>query len=68
LKKLQRTFGRRGRMVPEYDLVVIGSDPAGQKCAIAAANARKSVAVIDRTVPPAWSDFPIGGKGGACRY
>src|SRR2546425_1272547 len=34
---------------PEYDLVVIGSGPAGQKCAIAAAKARKRVAVIDRT-------------------
>jgi ribulose 1,5-bisphosphate synthetase/thiazole synthase len=33
----------------EYDLVVIGSGRAGQKCAIAAAKARKSVAVIDRT-------------------
>ena len=35
--------------VPEYDLVVIGSGPAGQKGAIAAAKARKRVAVIDRT-------------------
>jgi NAD(P) transhydrogenase len=34
----------------EYDLVVIGSGPAGQKCAIAAAKAGKRVAVIDRTV------------------
>src|ERR1700683_3491165 len=33
---------------PEYDLVVIGSGPAGQKGAIAAAKARKRVAVIDR--------------------
>ena len=33
----------------KYDLVVIGSGPAGQKCAIAAAKARKRVAVIDRT-------------------
>jgi threonine dehydrogenase-like Zn-dependent dehydrogenase len=32
----------------EYDLVVIGSGPAGQKGAIAAAKAGKSVAVIDR--------------------
>jgi NAD(P) transhydrogenase len=36
--------------VPEYDLVVIGSGPAGQKGAIAAAKARKRVAVIDRSV------------------
>src|SRR6266852_4183968 len=36
--------------VPEYDLVVIGSGPAGQKGAIAAAKARKRVALIDRTV------------------
>ena len=32
----------------EYDLVVIGSGPAGQKGAIAAAKVRKRVAVIDR--------------------
>jgi NAD(P) transhydrogenase len=32
----------------EYDLVVIGSGPAGQKGAIAAAKARKRVAVIER--------------------
>src|SRR5260370_3974177 len=38
----------------EYGLVVIGSGPAGQKGAIAAAKARKRVAVIDRT-------FMIGG-------
>ena len=31
-----------------YDLVVIGSGPAGQKCAIAAAKLGKKVAVIDR--------------------
>ncbi len=35
--------------VAEYDLVVIGSGPAGQKGAIAAAKVRKRVAVIDRT-------------------
>jgi NAD(P) transhydrogenase len=35
---------------PEYDLVVIGSGPAGQKGAIAAAKVGKRVAVIDRTV------------------
>jgi NAD(P) transhydrogenase len=35
--------------VLEYDLVVIGSGPAGQKAAIAAAKARKRVAVVDRT-------------------
>jgi NAD(P) transhydrogenase len=34
----------------EYDLVVIGSGPAGLKGAIAAAKARKRVAIIDRTV------------------
>ncbi len=33
---------------PTYDLVVIGSGPAGQKGAIAAAKLRKRVAVIDR--------------------
>lgn len=36
--------------IPEYDLVVIGSGPAGQKGAIAAAKTRKRVALIDRTV------------------
>src|SRR6267142_4647560 len=35
---------------PEYDLVVIGSGPAGQKGAIAAAKAHKRVAVIDVNV------------------
>jgi pyruvate/2-oxoglutarate dehydrogenase complex dihydrolipoamide dehydrogenase (E3) component len=30
----------------EYDLVVIDSGPAGQKCAIAAAKVRKRVAII----------------------
>src|SRR6201997_4614799 len=33
-----------------YDLVVIGSGPAGQKGAIAAAKAGKRVALVDRTV------------------
>src|SRR5580693_1989864 len=32
----------------EYDLVVIGSGPAGQKAAICAAKLRKKVAIIDR--------------------
>src|SRR5712691_700689 len=36
--------------VSEYDFVVIGSGPAGQKGAIAAAKARKRVAIIDRAV------------------
>ena len=31
-----------------YDLVVIGSGPAGQKAAICAAKMRKKVAVIER--------------------
>ena len=33
----------------QFDLIVIGSGPAGQKGAIAAAKIRKKVAVIDRT-------------------
>jgi NAD(P) transhydrogenase len=33
-----------------YDLIVIGSGPAGQKGAICAAKLRKRVAIIDRTV------------------
>ena len=32
----------------EYDLVVIGSGPAGQKGSICAAKMRKKVAIIDR--------------------
>lgn len=32
----------------DYDLVVIGSGPAGQKGAICAAKMRKKVAIIDR--------------------
>jgi flavin-dependent dehydrogenase len=34
--------------VLEYDLVVIGSGPGGQKAAIAAAKLGKTVAVIER--------------------
>src|SRR6266481_7703840 len=34
----------------EYDLVVIGTGPAGQKAAIAAAKARKRVAIVDRAI------------------
>src|SRR6201998_3103731 len=34
----------------DFDLIVIGSGPAGQKGAICAAKLRKRVAVIDRTV------------------
>jgi len=41
--------GRRGMMQPvRYDLVVIGSGPAGQKGAIAAAKLGKRVAMVDR--------------------
>jgi NAD(P) transhydrogenase len=42
--------------VRNYDLVVIGSGPAGQKAAIAAAKLKKKVAVIDRR----------GMTGGVC--
>ncbi len=35
---------------PQFDLVVIGSGPAGQKGAICAAKMRKRVAVVDRTL------------------
>jgi len=40
----------------EYDLVVIGSGPAGQKGAICAAKLRKKVAIIDRkrTIGGVW--------------
>ena len=34
----------------KFDLIVIGSGPAGQKAAICAAKLRKRVAVVDRTV------------------
>jgi NAD(P) transhydrogenase len=40
----------------EYDLVVIGSGPAGQKGAICAAKMRKKVAIVERTK----------GMGGVC--
>ena len=33
-----------------YDLIVIGSGPAGQKGAICAAKLRKRVAIVDRTI------------------
>ena len=33
----------------EYDLVVIGSGPAGQKAAVCAAKLRKKVAIVDRS-------------------
>ena len=35
---------------PHFDLVVIGTGPAGQKAAICAAKLRKRVAVVDRTL------------------
>jgi pyruvate/2-oxoglutarate dehydrogenase complex dihydrolipoamide dehydrogenase (E3) component len=41
--------------MPEYDLVVIGSGPGGQKAAIAAAKLGKSVAVIEH-------DRMLGGE------
>ena len=44
-----REANRRGVIQPiQYDLVVIGSGPAGQKGAIAAAKLGKRVAMIDR--------------------
>src|SRR6201993_4588670 len=46
------SVSREGSKAPmeshEYDLVVIGSGPAGQKGAICAAKLRKKVAIIDR--------------------
>jgi NAD(P) transhydrogenase len=51
-KKLQRPASEARRMTimdtNEYDLVVIGSGPAGQKGAICAAKLRKKVAIIER--------------------
>jgi len=41
--------------MPEYDLVVVGSGPAGQKAAIAAAKLGKRVGVIER-------NFTVGGS------
>src|ERR1700721_1888039 len=47
--ELLREPGRRGLMHPiQYDLLVIGSGPAGQKGAIAAAKLNKRVAIIER--------------------
>jgi len=34
--------------IPEFDLVVIGSGPAGQKAAVAVAKLGKNVAIVDR--------------------
>ncbi|KAL6072142.1 Si-specific NAD(P)(+) transhydrogenase [Balamuthia mandrillaris] len=49
--------GRRGlKEIPEYDLVVVGSGPAGQKAAIQSAKLGKRVAMID--------SFPM--LGGTC--
>src|SRR5215813_9981888 len=42
------TFERRCMDTSSYDLVVIGSGPAGQKGAIAASKLGKKVAVVDR--------------------
>ncbi len=42
-----------------YDLLVIGSGPAGQKAAIAAAKLRKKVAIVERRV---------SGMGGVCLH
>src|ERR1700683_2343741 len=42
--------GELGMSVTDYDPVVIGTGPAGQKDAIAAAEARKRVAIIGRAV------------------
>ena len=38
----------------QYDLVIIGSGPAGQKAAIAASKVGKKVAVVERS-------FSVGG-------
>src|SRR3974377_648772 len=44
----------------EYDLVVVGSGPAGQKGAICAAKLRKRVAIIDRQAPRGGGWVPTG--------
>ncbi len=44
----------------DYDLVVIGSGPAGQKGAICAAKLRKKVAIVDRK----WPVDKVGIRGG----
>ena len=44
----QSLFPRQFMESNEYDLIVIGSGPAGQKGAICAAKMRKKVAIIDR--------------------
>ena len=42
------SFTLREKTVAEYDLVVIGSGPAGQKAAVQAAKLGERVAVIER--------------------
>jgi NAD(P) transhydrogenase len=44
----------------DYDLVVIGSGPAGQKAALCAARLRKSVAIVERK----WPLDNLGARGG----
>src|SRR4051794_37082991 len=43
-----RTFGRNEFVMDHFDLIVIGSGPAGQKAAIAAAKLGRSAAVVER--------------------
>jgi NAD(P) transhydrogenase len=45
--------------INSYDLVVIGSGPAGQKGAICAAKMRKKVAITDRLLTMGESVFTL---------
>lgn len=52
MRSLRCSFTIRARLMPtngyDYDLVVLGSGPAGQKGAICAAKLRKKVAIVER--------------------
>ena len=55
-------FGRRRPMARDrFDLVVIGSGPAGEKGATQAAYHGKRVAVVDRNASPGGTAVATGG-------
>src|SRR6266567_632185 len=47
MRKVQSAAGVRGRQMDSFDLVVIGSGPAGRRAAIQAAKLGRSVLVVE---------------------
>ena len=41
--------------IHHYDIVVIGSGPAGEKAALQASKLKKQVALIEKITTPGWS-------------